>query len=670
MRSTESVRGMQADVSSTSTGQHIPMTRFHRIRHVVTLWTVAALQALLLVSSLCVAEEPNTAGQPIRLVPSEDKATASSAQPLYPRWWGTAPNQETTVPCKDPGQCITCHEEQSGMDASHALPCVRCHKGNAQTDDKEQAHEGLIKDPGDLRFVQQTCGTCHPDQARRVKRSPMALAPRMINQTRFAFGAQEKPLPLHAVVDGDGLTQVPPRSVSGNLGDDLLRRSCLRCHLYTTGSQRWGEHHGQGCSACHVAYPNSEDGKPRYHALVKNAGMTACLKCHNANHVGADFVGLFEKDYHRGFRSPIMEGRQPPTIYGAEQHRLSPDLHFRAGMQCTDCHTTDEIHGSGKVPGSPETPVRISCAGCHVRGDHPAILTDADGKFTLLKGKGRPVPRWNAQSIPHSVDAHQKRLTCSACHAAWSFQDYGLHLMLEERADYWKWAPTAAQNDPQIQDLLKRNVGTYAELIPPRGGEVPPKPFDTWEAPATRDWLSGELLPGAWFRGFTARRWERPPLGVDGHGKVSVMRPMFQYVISHVDANANVLLDRQIPTTGGGFPALLMNPYTPHTTTKNARPCQECHGNTKAAGLGEGLLGMAKPAFTPLWSPQQDIPGRVVRWDALVDPKGSPLQWSTHPGAGPLDRETMDKLLHPSARHRALWHRYLKESLPPIKPGQ
>lgn len=665
--------GLQDATDRGPEAPHILMTTvFGRnvFRLAKTLATLVALQALMFFPSTGRATASDTMQTQVPLVPSEENAKTKPIPNLYPEWWGSPPKQENTVPCKDPGQCVACHEEQSRMDASHALPCVRCHRGNSQTDDPSLAHKDLIKDPGDLRFAQQTCGTCHPDQVRRVQRSPMALAPRMVNHTRFAFGAQKAPLPSHAVMDRDNLTQVPPRSQSGNLGDDLLRRSCLRCHLYTSGSQRWGEHRGQGCSACHIAYPNTADGKPRSHALVRNAGMTACLKCHNANHVGADFVGLFEKDYHRGFRSPIAEGKQPPTIYGSEQHRLTADLHFRAGMQCTDCHTTDEIHGSGTVPSTSESQVQISCAGCHVRGDHPAILKDGEGNLTLLKGNGRRVPRWDPLKIPHKIEAHQKRLTCSACHAAWSFQDYGLHLMLEERADYWKWAPTAAQNDPQIQALLKRNVGTYAELIPPRDGQVPPKPLQQWEAPVTRDWLTGESLPGAWFRGFTARRWERPPLGVDRHGKVSIMRPMFQYVVSHVDAEANLLLDRQIPTTGGGFPALIMNPYTPHTTTKTGRQCQECHGSTKAAGLGEGLTAAAKTTFTPLWSPDPKIPGHAVQWDALVDQKGTQLQWSTHPGAGPLDQETIETLLHPSKRHRALWYRYLKESSRPIGAKQ
>jgi hypothetical protein len=545
------------------------------------------------------------------------------------------------------------------MDPKHAVACIRCHGGDAKAEDKDAAHVGLIKDPGDLKTINKTCGGCHAEEARRVIRSPMALTPRMINHTRFAFGGQESPDPIYATVDIDGLEQVPHPAESGNLGDDLLRRSCLRCHLYTKGSERWGEHRGLGCSACHVAYPNSKDGKPRPHALVRDAGITACLKCHNSNHVGADYVGLFEKDFDRGFRSPVVKGHQPPRIYGSEQHRLVSDVHFRAGMQCTDCHTLDEIHGTGDIPRSPYNNVRISCAGCHVRGDHPAIRKKENGAMVLIRGKERPMPAWNAHSIPHRVPIHREKLKCSACHAAWSFQDYGLHLMLDERADYWKWASTAAQNDPHVQALLRREVGTYAELIPPAGGQVPPKSQDEWDLPVTRDWLTGESRPGAWFRGYTERKWSRPPLGLDHHGKVSVMRPMYQYVISQVDSDSNVLLDRHIPTTGSGQSALICNPYSPHTIAARGRPCQECHGNPKAAGLGEGVMGIEKPVFSSVWRPESQIPGHSFLWDALVDQKGNALQSSTHPLAGPLDPATAMRLLHPSARHRAEWYRYL-----------
>jgi hypothetical protein len=590
--------------------------------------------------------------------PSEKSRTQS---PLFPTWWGRPPQAEPVIDCKEPGKCVACHEENAKMDASHAIACVRCHKGDPSSEDRETAHRGLIADPGDLKTVETTCGACHREEARRVQRSAMALAPRMINQTRFAFGAQESPNPIHGTVDVDGMKQVPYPSGSSDLADDLLRRSCLRCHLNTRGSARWGERRGMGCSACHVPYPNTDGKKSDRHRLVKSVGMTACLKCHNSNHVGADYVGLFEKDFNRGFASPFVEGHLPQRIYGAEQHRLSADVHFKAGMDCMDCHTLDEVHGTGEISRSPLNGVKISCEGCHVNGDHPAVLKSDNGEMTLLKGAGRKIPRWNPDKIPHQVADHRDKLRCSACHAAWSFQDYGFHLMLEERADYWKWAPNAAQNDPQIQELLLKNVGTYVELVPPASGSVPPQPYEEWTPPAMKDWLTGEIRPGAWFRGFTARRWAFPPLGLDSRGRVSIMRPMRQYVVSHVDSRDNILLDRVVPTTGKGDPALVWNPYVPHTTATRGRACHECHGNPKAAGLGDGMQGFEKPGFYPLWKPESQIPGHSFRWDALVDDAGNPLQKSTRPGAGPLDASTVKRLLHPSPQHRALWYKYLKQ---------
>ncbi len=138
------------------------------------------------------------------------------------------------------------------------------------------------------------------------------------------------------------------------------------------------------------------------------------------------------------------------------------------------------------------------------------------------------------------------------------------------------------------------------------------------------------------------------------------MRPIHQYVISHVAADSHLLVDRHVPQTAAGFPALIMNPYAPHTIGARGRACQECHGNTKAAGLGDGIRSIEKKGeFTPLWQAETKIPGLTFRWNALVDEKGNPLQHSSHPSAGPLDAATVSRLLNPSDRHRALWYRYL-----------
>ncbi len=576
----------------------------------------------------------------------------------YPRWWGKEPESPSLKDCASPGECVRCHNENRSMDLSHAVPCIICHGGNPNAQEKEAAHQSLIPDPGDLEVVEKTCGKCHPDEATRVRRSSMALAPRVVNHTRFAFGAQRSPDVTFVTRTTDNFAQVPLYEDSKSLGDDLLRRSCLRCHLFTSGSKRSGELRGKGCSACHFPYPNDAVNKKGRHFIVREAGVTVCLKCHNSNHVGADFVGLFEKDYHRGFRSPFVKGKLAPTIYGSEQHFLSSDVHFRAGMTCSDCHTLDEIHGTGQVNTRPVSGVMITCQGCHVTGDHPAVMASSDGQWRLMKGD-RIIPRWNSEAIPHKVTLHRERLRCSACHAAWSFQDYGLHLMLEERSDYWKWALTALQNDPQVQEILRNNVGTFAELLPPQTGAIPPLPQENWSLPEAMDWLDGSKRPGAWFRGFSYRRWSDPPLGKDSRGKVSVMRPKYQYVVSHVDKDDNLLVDRWVPLTGAGEPALLFNPYTPHTIASAGRACHDCHGNAKAAGLGEGLLGIKPNVFVPLTRPETRIPGLSFRWDAMLTLDGEAVQKSSTPGAGPLDKVTMQRLLNPSPRHRAAWYKYL-----------
>lgn len=601
----------------------------------------------------------------------------------YPDWWGESPETLIKSRCDGAGSCVKCHPNNAEMDQLHALPCSTCHKGNAQVADKDLAHEGLIPDPGDLDHVDQTCGKCHPEHAHNVKISRMALVPKLINHTRYAFGAQDTAEPAFGVRGLSGLKEIPPpklenlfpgdpaktptqdihpatdmKPVFGGLGDDLLRRSCLRCHLYTKGSARAGEHRGKGCSACHVPYSNSDTKKPYAHVISKSLGVTPCLKCHNSNHIGCDYVGLFEKDFNRGFRSPIVSGAQAPTIYGSEQHRLRSDAHFKAGMICSDCHTSEQIHGTGLVYNSDITP-SPSCESCHVNFSHPLIFKNANGEAVLKRRPDIKVPALRLDIIPHRIDQHRKSLTCVACHAAWSFQDYGFHLMLDERAEYWMWSINSAQNDPQIQELLRKFVGDYAELVPPRDGIKPPMHEKDWTPPKTRDWLTGQSRSGAWFRGFTIRRWSSPPLGLNASGKVTVTRPMRQYVVSWVKSDGTVVLDSVIPTAGSGRPALIMDPYSPHTVQKKARQCHDCHGNPKAVGLGDALIGNRKFSVQPILSPEIGVPGVTFRWDALLDENGKALQSSSYPGAGPLRPELFKKLLFPGSHFRSVWSKYL-----------
>ena len=70
--------------------------------------------------------------------------------------------------------CLSCH---GGIEEAHPkapLHCSACHKGNSGSREKDAAHQGMIKNPGDLAFADQTCGTCHKQIVDCVIRSLMA----------------------------------------------------------------------------------------------------------------------------------------------------------------------------------------------------------------------------------------------------------------------------------------------------------------------------------------------------------------------------------------------------------------------------------------------------------------------------------------------------------------
>ena len=115
--------------------------------------------------------------------------------------------------------CLFCHKEMSDSDRSHpaaAFGCSSCHLGNPYSFDEKRAHTTLVKNPGDLRVVDITCGKsgCHGEIAGRVKKSLMATNRGILRIVQDEWGngdggeaVSAKPL---AVRDLYGIT--PPRT--------------------------------------------------------------------------------------------------------------------------------------------------------------------------------------------------------------------------------------------------------------------------------------------------------------------------------------------------------------------------------------------------------------------------------------------------------------------------
>ena len=181
---------------------------------------------------------------------------------------------QTAKPAAGPADagCLKCHdgiERISDGPVMSGLTCEQCHRGNPSGETKEDAHKGLFANPADLRVVDKTCGTCHPEDVEKSKKSMHATMAGMIGGTRYTWAAQDTRNSLYATyavedVDGDvpeergavkALKQLPmydaakPMSSTNHPADDYLRDQCLRCHLWSQGARQDGDYRGSGCAA-------------------------------------------------------------------------------------------------------------------------------------------------------------------------------------------------------------------------------------------------------------------------------------------------------------------------------------------------------------------------------------------------------------------------------------
>lgn len=294
------------------------------------------------------------------------------------------------------GGCYTCHQGIERISRNHRFSCVRCHGGNRRSSSLPNAHKGLVSNPSSAKNAPRFCGKCHGEHVRKVERSLMSTAKRMVNITRYGWGAQpEDELPFSLQPDDD--EQALPSATGGHPVDGFLRAKCLRCHIGSESPHRPGDYRASGCSSCHMIYSNdgislshdraiqklqkksgkqnrfarkfSENslnnprGYPLLHKFTVAVPSLQCEHCHNNNGVGQEFEGLYAKP-SRPMGTPEQINAEKPVLYGKEHEFLVPDIHREKGMHCIDCHIGEEMKPE-KEPGQLHSGVQIRCVDCH-----------------------------------------------------------------------------------------------------------------------------------------------------------------------------------------------------------------------------------------------------------------------------------------------------------------
>ncbi len=320
-----------------------------------------------------------------------------------------------------------------------------------------------------------------------------------------------------------------------DLVDDFLRRKCLKCHVFNRASGERGMKRGVACLACHTRHQST--GKCQRHPVTTER----CQRCHNKGYTGGEYGGLFPKDHHRSYRAPLTpDGRFPPRRYGIDFHHLNEDIHHAKGIRCARCHTAETL-----------------------RGERTARCTDCHKDLS-----------------PDNHPDHHACIACIACHSSWGYHAYELSVFRDDTADYAQWKDLTLQEDGYLTRFLTKALASQ-KPIPPR---MP-------------DWLTRRMKPGIWYSGYRYKRWEDALLANYDDGRIGLIRPLYQYRISYRDANGTMILD-DVHTLQNGSPIEAWLPYAPHTITRRARSCEQCHANplimTPYRGTNE-VLGLKVP---------------------------------------------------------------------------
>jgi hypothetical protein len=541
-------------------------------------------------------------------------------------------------------RCLDCHAGLEAASPSHD-GCVPCHGGNPSGRTKDEGHRGIygLADRSYAGRWEKGCGDCHRHQLERLRSSQMYTNAGMIAQIQATWEGERDSVVYSArgarLHDTAGLPLAHTSVVAlDNLSGDLYRKFCARCHVAKQNDADDGAGHAAGCAACHFPYADDaayHGGDPtmkglnphsRTHAMAGLPPLEACTRCHQrSGRVALAYQGL--NDGNNGLVP--TKGGLPGPLPASDQRsysHIAPDVHFAAGMECIDCHTSREVMGDGYAAPGMHGQLEIACEDCHGGGltgprfatawrEHelpvresrqygrplPAgarvALTskgrpysnvfDDDGRVgVMLKRDGRilrsPVITGTAA---HTIAGHE-RLECHTCHSRTVVQCYGCHTTYDQREYGW-------------------------------------------------DYLAGRATRGSFSETEDVRALYPFPLALNMKGRIGTVTPGCQTFINVIEEDGTRSRDEDVASFRGRK-QLRFAPFFGHNVGTRAVGCAECHGNPAFLGFGQHVVerGLLRGTLLCEKDGRKPLDGFLHEDQAGIAPHAA----MSREGARPLDQ--------------------------------
>ena len=495
-----------------------------------------------------------------------------------------------------PEGCLVCHRGVTGLGNAHrpdAVGCASCHGGDVFTLDKVRAHAGMETIPGNLASALRRCGqsACHPSIVTRVERSVMTTMSGVVAVDRAVFGETSSE-PAHV------------RRLGRTPADTHLRQLCASCHV---GREKValgpnGEDvRGGGCNACHLTYSpaaakalaayeaDKARGVPKapgvHPAVSLDIANMQCFGCHSrSGRISTSYEGWNEMHAPTEEAGAVAK-RSPSRFRTLEDERVFereiPDIHSERGLDCIDCHTSNEAMGDGVAHTRKSGQLRVACEDCHVAPGAtlptvPASRLDPESRkilavrawpaaagaehgrartgeilvnvvkrasgapFLLRKRTGERRELKAAAAVCVEGRGHS-RLSCGSCHTSWAPRCPTCHTSFDRAAEAYDWL-----DDAFVTGEWKEKGGPFTATLPTLGiRRVPPTGGQREAREIVETFAPGMVLT---IDGPKARGREAVP---------------FRRLYARME---------------------------PHTTRREARSCKSCHNDPVALGYGQGQL--------------------------------------------------------------------------------
>ena len=378
----------------------------------------------------------------------------------------------------------------------------------------------------------------------------------------------------------------------------------------------------------------------------------------------ADYHGHgwnFRQVFKRDRKGTLIDANNQPVADDDPQKfkkavHLS-SVHMDVGMQCVDCHFSQDAHGNGHIYGEVAAAIEIDCKDCHgSTSKYPTLFTSGpaarpggmdmqllrtpDGRRRFEWREGKlfqrsaldPKLEWDMSLVKDSVTpgnakynekaaraklmhegskgqdggwgktpgdkgyAHDdEKMSCYSCHLSWTTSCAGCHLPIQANAK--------------------------TDRLHYEGGET--RNYASYNPQVARDDM-----------------FQLGRAGTVKGGKVTPVRSSSALILSSTNINREKIYIQQPPIAASGFSSQAFAPHYPHTERKTeTKTCSDCHVNrdndnnaTMAQLLLQGTNYVNFVGYNAWVGGAQNIEAvQVTEWDEPQAVIGSYLQRYAYP---------------------------------------